>query len=206
MMITKEMLEQPRTPAELRAFVAAKRAEIEADRGEYEAAMQKRGLYKRFVEELMPLSRLSESLFGPDVLVRPMLGNQGFDAEILNRNGEVIERVELTIPHDGAAAADNVRKVIKRGFGEVYTRTYGSSVLATVFDHVIEVAKQKSTKDYGDCTLIIVASSGFPAYEAELAATNDEAQQLEKALRALPWRARRVIVDIPDIRRYFVVL
>lgn len=205
MLLSKEILEVPRTASELQAFVALKRAEIEADPEERAAALHKRGLYKPFVEEIMQLSRLAEPLFGSEVHIRPVIGNQGFDAEILDECGQVLHRVEVTIPHDGDEAAKNARLLTSRGFGSIYTRTYGSSVLAPIFDRVVEIASQKAAKDYGDCTLIVVAASGFPAYRPEFDATSEQAALLVSALRTMPWKARRVVVDVPDICRFFEV-
>lgn len=55
-MITKSDIEKPRSPRGLRKFVCCCREKAKAVTSERHAAMQKKGIYKEFFDELIPLS------------------------------------------------------------------------------------------------------------------------------------------------------
>ena len=56
-----------------------------------------------------------------------MLGNQTFDAEVRNNN-ELIEKIEITTPHDGKKSAEEYREVIDRGFSTPTTYAPGADL------------------------------------------------------------------------------
>jgi hypothetical protein len=55
-MIEKSELEQRRTPAELREFVERIKDTVCADKAERHCGILKKGIYKEFIDELVPLS------------------------------------------------------------------------------------------------------------------------------------------------------
>ena len=55
-MITQAEIQKPRTPTALRKFVEEARLQVEADPKELKNTRKKTGLYKMFVDEIIPLS------------------------------------------------------------------------------------------------------------------------------------------------------
>jgi hypothetical protein len=51
--------------------------------------------------------------------VQLVLGNQGYDALVFDEGARVVDRIELTVPHDGRAAAQDAALVVDRRFGKV---------------------------------------------------------------------------------------
>ncbi len=119
MLLTKAEIETPRTPAELRAFVEQIRASVRANRAEFELGMAKRGYYKEFLDEVVPLCNFAEVAYPANYKVLPVLGNQGFDAIVLDAGGNEVDKVEFAKPHDGAATASNACQVVARGYSDM---------------------------------------------------------------------------------------
>ena len=55
-MITSSEVEQPRSPSGLREFMIRLKEAVQADESERHRGIQKKGLYKQFLDELVPLS------------------------------------------------------------------------------------------------------------------------------------------------------
>lgn len=73
--ISKEDIEKKRTPTELRDYVQETRRRVEANADERKRALRKTGLYKTFVDEVMPLAICADHLCEPDDRILPVLGN-----------------------------------------------------------------------------------------------------------------------------------
>lgn len=84
--ITKEELSTARPPAELLPWVEAKIEEIAHEPGGIDALRMRHGLCKVLVEEVYALSIWARHRFssGDDVTIKPVLGNQNFDALVLD--------------------------------------------------------------------------------------------------------------------------
>lgn len=93
-MLTKEIIEKPRTPSALCDFISSVKAEVERNASERPAAHLKRGLYKQFVDELIPLSVFCKEHYRDDVRVQLLCGSQPFDAVVKDINGREIEKME----------------------------------------------------------------------------------------------------------------
>jgi hypothetical protein len=118
-MINQKEIEHPRTPAELRQFVAEIRARVEADPEELKIARRKVGLYKMFVDEIIPLSLSADYICENHDLLKPVVGNQGYDVIVLAPDGTKRGKVEIAKPYDGKANAEDVKLLEKRtGFGK----------------------------------------------------------------------------------------
>ena len=77
--------------------------------------MLKKGLYKEFLYEIVPLSCFAVLEYQESCQILPVLGNQGFDAVVLDESGREIDRIEMTCPGDGAENAKDARLVVDRG-------------------------------------------------------------------------------------------
>lgn len=194
-----EELQNPRTPREFRDYIDGIRGLAEHDADLRHAAMRKQGLFKQLVEEVMPvvdyaLNRYPED----DVRVAPILGNQGYDAEIYRLDGSLAERIEVTIPHDGAWESTDTRLAVSRGYGQCRVFKPGEEV-RLLKPCLLEVAKSKAAKDYTDSTILFVLSL-LPPIDSEITRSADmeEVESIVSSLKAIEFRAKRVVLLLPD--------
>jgi hypothetical protein len=54
----------------------------------------------------MPLGSFSVWAYPENYKIKPILGNQGYDALVYNDKGQEVDRVEITRPHDGADSSN----------------------------------------------------------------------------------------------------
>lgn len=170
---------------------------IEVDNDERHLGLQKKGLHKEFLDELIPLSSFAILAYPNSYQVRPVLGNQGYDAIVVDENGNEMDRVEITAPHDGKAASDDAKLVVNRGYGMVSVGEPGHD-FEQLFGPVLETCCKKSLKDYSECSLVISIAplppfTGFEArYEQQIAAMVSEIAKIE-------FKAKRVfLLILPD--------
>ena len=166
-MITKEDIETERTPKELRQFVTTVKSKIENCEQERHRGILKKGIYKVFVDEIIPLSLFCIKIYPDNYKISPKLGNQGYDAIVKDENGKIFEYLELTAPHDGRKAANDAKLTVERGYGELFIRDYNSgSDLKDMFLIIMDVCEKKLKKDYSNCSLVIVIDF-YPPLEGE---------------------------------------
>src|SRR5680860_886052 len=122
-MIDPSEFEQRRSPSALREFVHARSEAIRANPDARELGTLKKGAYKKYVEELVPLSCFAVLAYPDSYEVQLVLGNQGFDARVFDEVGREVDRVEITTPHDGPAASQDPALVVEKGFGKVSVTT-----------------------------------------------------------------------------------
>jgi hypothetical protein len=202
-MVTPEQVETARTPEELRRFVAEVRAQVDANPTELQVAREKKGIYKTFVDEIIPLSQAADYLCGPEGRLKPVLGNQGYDVIVLDKNGISKGRVEIGKPYDGKAVADDAKLLKERGFGKVRVGELGSGLLE-IAARILHTAKDKSIKDYSDCTLMIVESV-LPPMDIERQLLSDSADELAKELRGIRYNANKVIFVVPALQKCYEI-
>lgn len=191
-------LETPRTPAELRAFVEHVRASVRANRTEFELGMAKHGYYKEFLDEVEPLCCFAEVAYPADYKVQPVLGNQGFDAIILDAQGNEVEKVEFAKPHDGAAAAANAHQVVARGYSDMQICDH-TEVLNEFIPFFTATSKAKSLKDYSGVT-VVFALAAPPALAGVEAVFEQQVERLKNIIAANKFKAKRVFFYVPHGR------
>ena len=107
--LRKEDCEAPRTAEELIAWIESVHAQFEATDATRTYARLGKGLVKRFYEEIVPLGDLAlhKYLEKPNFYLRPKIGNQNYDAEIIlkSSNHEHIKRIEFTSTYRNADLA-----------------------------------------------------------------------------------------------------
>jgi len=197
MTLTAADIEQPRSPGALRRFVRAHREAVRADVDERRLGLLKRGLYKEFLDEIVPLSCFAVLAYPEDVHVLPILGNQGHDAVVLDPLGNEIDRIEVTAPSDGVADAADARRVAEHGVGTVRIGDPGDDFEA-LSEHVLRTCRSKARKDYSDCTLVIAIEPmpPFPGLESRF---EEQICGLVADMRQVKFKARRVfLLVLPD--------
>lgn len=195
-MITKEDIEIERTPSELREFVTTIKSKIDNCKQERHRGMLKKGIYKVFVDEIIPLSLVCMKIYPDNYKIFPKLGNQGYDAIVKNENGEIFEHLEITVPHDGLKAANDAKLTVERGFGETFTRDYNSgSDLKDMFSIIMDVCEKKSKKDYSDCSLVIVIDFS-PPFEEERTKYAQLIKELEEKILKMKFNVKKIYLLI----------
>lgn len=203
--MTKENLQRPRTAKELREFLDQTFEAIRQDKNARNSARARKGLYKPLIEELWPLSWYFENKYRdhPDYRLKLQLGNQGFDAIVLDEQGEEIERMEATWPIDGHKHAETVRLLNEKGHApsEVYNDPLVK--LREVFEHTLRGAKKKAIRDYkmikGHSSLVLVVDP-VPYYHPEISEHRSEVERFVTDLSAIEYQVDEVVLLLPSSR------
>lgn len=190
-------MEQRRSPRALHDFVVRLKDSVRANETERDRGILKKGLYKEFLDETVPLSLFALQTYPKDFQIEPVLGNQGYDALVFDEIGTEVDRIEMAIPHDGTAAAADARLVVNQGFGEVHVGVPGDDFDALI-PQVLAVCRKKAEKDYGDCTMVIAIEplSPFASFEAQY---EKQIQALASEMAQMRFKAKRVFLFVlPD--------
>jgi len=103
--INIEELTRKRTPSELLSWVNWKREQIASTEEGERALILHEGLMKQFEEEVYPLALFGQRKYGDtnEILMQPIIGNQGYDAAITDLRSEPAREsyVEITQAHEG---------------------------------------------------------------------------------------------------------
>jgi len=195
-MITKEDIEIERTPNELRQFVTTIKSKINNCEQERHRGMLKKGIYKVFVDEIIPLSLFCMKIYPDNYKISPKLGNQGYDAIVKDENGKIFEYVEITGPHDGRKAANVAKLAVKNGIALDALRDYNSgSDLIDMFLIIMDVCEKKSKKDYSNCSLVIDIDFS-PPFEEEKTIYVQSIKELEKKILKMKFNAKKIYLLI----------
>ena len=197
-MITKENIEIGRTPSELREFVTAEKSKINNCEEERHKGMLMKGIYKVFLDEIIPLSLFCLKIYPDNYNISPKLGNQGYDAIVKEENGKIFEYVEITTPYDGRKAANVAKLAVKNGIALNTLRDYNSgSDLIDMFSIIMDVCKKKAKKDYSDCSLVIVIDFS-PPFEGEKTKYKYKqlVKELEKKILKMKFNVKKIYLLI----------
>ena len=202
-MITAQDIEQRRTADQLILFVGEVRERVESDRDELERARKGTGLYRTFIDEVIPLSQFAHLIYPSGASFQPVIGSQGFDVEVFDDAGRLIDKVEIAKPYDGYAKARDYQLVEERGIGQ--TRVYDlGGQLDELTSWITKTANDKSLKDYSDCTLVFVAST-HPPYELELQKLEERALELVGKLNEVTFKAKRTFLAVPALNKCYAI-
>lgn len=191
-------LETERTSAELRAFVEHVRTSVRTNRSEFELGMSKQGYYKEFLDEVELLCNFAEVAYPVDYKVKPVLGNQGFDAIVLDAQGNEVDKVEFAKPHDGAVAAENARQVLARGYSD--TQVCDHTEVLNEFIPLFEAtSKAKSLKDYSGVTVVFTLAAP-PALAGGEVVFEQQVERLKVIIAANKFKAKRVFLYVHPSR------
>jgi len=128
MPLSSDDIQQPRRPSELAEFVERVRACVRSDPVELGAGNTRRGYYKEFLDEVVPLSHFAAKTYDDCHTVQPILGNQGYDAVVRDASGRIVDKVEIANPIDGANVAAVAHEKAERGYGSLKVGDPGDDV------------------------------------------------------------------------------
>jgi hypothetical protein len=198
MLLTEEELQRRRTPSKLIIYVAEMQACVLRDPEELAHGICKKGLYKQFLDELLPLSQFAQLEYPSNFLIEPRLGNQGFDAVVYDEQHQIHEYLELTVPHDGFAAANRAKVRAKKGHVFLSAGNPCDDFLE-ITPFVMQTCSQKSQKDYSNAKLIVVVNV-LPSWEGFEAKYEQCVSDLCAEVKKFKFRARGVFLFFPPNR------
>ncbi|OEY67516.1 hypothetical protein [Marinobacter sp. X15-166B] len=202
-MISTVEIEQRRTSDQLKTFVKDVRKRIESCPGELRRAQNGEGRYREFINEVWPLSQFAHLLYPPGTLFLPVLGNQGYDVEVFDEEGEPLDKIEIAKPHDGQANAENNRLLNERRVGHIRVCDFGGQ-LDALKPWIASTAENKSLKDYSDCTLVLVALTD-PPFDEELPILEQRCIEFVQRLKQMAYRAKRAFLAVPSLDKCFEI-
>lgn len=142
------------------------------------------------------MARYAVAVYPENAMVRPVLGNQGYDAEVLDAEGVLIERIEIANPVDGQARAEVGRELAECGFGGLRVGEPGYDIEELI--PIIErTATKKAVKDYSDATVVFNISA-LPAIQGFEERQEEQVARIRKILAKKDFRAKRVFLLLPS--------
>jgi len=200
MAITKDELQQRRSPKELWFFAHRVRDEASVDPLQRTEAYSHKGLYKQFIDEILPLSDFAVLQYPETCTVEPVLGSQGYDAIIFDSSGHECDRIEIKKPYDGAGRAEDGRLILERGYGNDHGGVPGYE-LVPLIPFVLATCQATLLKDYSDCTLVFVVPvlEPFPFPDFQQRFETDLAN-LARQISDFRLNAKRVFLFVPPKR------
>ncbi|MBN1396691.1 MAG: hypothetical protein JXA06_01540 [Bacteroidetes bacterium] len=196
-MITHIEIQLKRSPQDLREFVINLKNSVRTDKKEYQNGILKKGYYKEFLDEVVPLSIFAHEFYPQNYKIQPILGNQGYDALVFDENDFEVDRIEMTFPQNGSYEAQDAKLVIERGYSNIQICKPGDD-LDSLFPFILSTCQNKSIKDYSDCTLVITISP-LPPFEQFVIKYDAQINSLLSQLSMIKFNAKRVfLLILPD--------
>ncbi|MBI4607765.1 MAG: hypothetical protein HY726_02000 [Candidatus Rokubacteria bacterium] len=171
-------LERPRTQTELRAWVDDLHRKFgQTQEGKRAVRLNRGDLVKRFKEEIWPLALFADAFYNGrgDVLFKPVIGNQSYDALILEASAhKVLHHLQITQSFDGYQNYLRMLHLVEHGRAPVTSamlqrdkasgrvpETWPEAVphdqvLARTFVAIHEAVRRKSQMRYESDTSLIV--------------------------------------------------
>lgn len=194
--LTPYEIQRSRTPGELLAFVESIWECARNDNDLRRAGHLRSGYLKKFFDEIMPLARFAAAVYPANFTVRPVLGNQGYDAEVFDTEGHLFERVEMANPVDGQARAATGRELAEHGFGGLHVGDPGDDLeeLLPIIQHT---AAKKAIRDYSDATVVFNISA-LPPFKGFEERHEEQVARIRNAIATTDFRAKRVFLMLPS--------
>jgi len=194
-MITKGELEKFRTPQELKTFFDALIQKITKDRNAKKEYRLNKGIYKYIKTELYPLVFFATQHYNDNHLIRPLIGNQGYDAEIKIGN-KIVYNIELTWAVDGEKSHKIAQQLNKQGYTEV--KILSENRKQKYKERCIKNMKKKAQKDYSDSILVIVYDTD-PTFSIDSKEDQKVLEELAKEAKTIPFKAKKVFLFLLPI-------
>lgn len=196
MPLSHDEIQQPRSPSALAAFVEQVRATAAANDEERKAGHLRIGYYKEFFDEVVPLAKFAAYAYPEDHTVTPIMGSQGYDAEVRDTNGTLVDHVEIANPIDGRVVAQTGRELAEFGIGGFRVDDPGEDV-EELIPIIARTAAKKAAKDYSDCTVVFNVSA-CPPFSGFEERHDNQVARIRRTLAEAGFRAKRVFVMLPS--------
>lgn len=207
-MLTREALQVPRAPKQLSLYLAEVFTSIRRNTSARHAAQSRKGLYKQLIEELWPISWYFErKYYDTSFRLKLKLGNQPFDAEIIDDRNQLVEQIEISWPINGRRHAGIVEELNRKGYGGFETYEDPLEKIREVFEFTITGAHKKAVRDYRSemqSTLALIVDLS-PYYDRENDAHQYELERLTAALSEITYRVNNVVLLVANTRKVMML-
>ncbi len=170
---------------------------------EEENYFETKGLLKEFQDEYLALCSFAKySDYPLDHLYRLKIGNQGYDAEVLDANSVHVVFIEFAFVIDGKYYANYKRSLAKDGIVNLNPLMTGSPTvddLNRARDCLGGVIKNKSTKDYSDCLLIFYLQVTPAVHSIERNESMRIVEEITTTLKKVKFNAQKIFLLIPGL-------
>ena len=193
--LTEPLLELPRTAAELRSFIDEVRAAVQSDSDEFARGIRHEGLYKEFIDEVVPLCAFASLAYSSDFKIQWKSGNQGHDAIVFDATGVEVDRIELARPHDGRHRSE-VGDQLAAGHAALLEASDYDKPLEHLKEFIESSAASKSHKDYSGITLVFAPVMLPPIAPLEVFFER-QLDEICVLLKNYRFKAKRVVLLAP---------
>lgn len=206
-MLSVEELQKLRSPNDLWLYVRSVFKETRANRDLVKVARLRNGLFRRFAQELYPLSIFCKWKYSDiNVLCQLVLGNQGYDAKIYHPSTDRTEHIEITWPTDGKKEHQDALLLNERGIGSVEVGDFAEERQKTI-EQILRLANKKSLKDYshpeGSSLLILIDI--YPYFYLENREHRKQLSSLINELKKIDFRVDSVYVILMPVEKVICV-
>ena len=178
-------------------YVETIRDNIISDGSELKRLRLKKGTYKKYLEEFLPLVEFSKIRYAinADLTFKLVEGNQSFDAQVM-KNDEIIRKIEFTYPRDGNQENSEALKLNSAGFANI---SIDENIVTEYLEQIFLAASKKSKKDYGNAIVVIHI---VPHWIMDLGNPRDrrKIQDLVYRLGTIAYNAAEVVLQISSAK------
>ncbi len=202
-MIRVEDLQIKRSPDELSEFVQSTFESIRADKDIRKTARLRQPPFKELIEEIYPLSVFCNLKYnGNSVKCCPVIGNQGYDARIETKAGELVEIVEITWPIDGQEMHVQALQLNDKGYTDAKVWDANDNKnRQDIIGRIIDSANKKAIKDYSDpegSSLVFVVDIA-PYFGMTKIEHPEDIEELKRRLKEIDYRVKEVYLLLLQI-------
>jgi hypothetical protein len=196
-MISKHQLQQKRTVRKFSSFVPKVIRQVSAKQSERHLAHLKSGLYKEFIDEVIPLSQFCMYRYPKNYLVQYSCDNRPYDACVLTPGGQIVEKIEIAFPQLGHEQSKVNKKVVERGYAFDGWNSPGEAI-AKLRIPFKKTGLKKSKKNYPDTVLVFVADY-LQMFKIHFGIGLQRRDELVRILKAFSFNAKEVfLLDVPS--------
>ncbi|KUO53159.1 MAG: hypothetical protein APF76_03710 [Desulfitibacter sp. BRH_c19] len=151
-------IEKPRTVEEMNLYYKEIMDKVGSNTELIKLARLRKGLFKEFYEEFIPLYKFAKSEFGvSDNRYNVVIGNQKYDGIIQGPGGSI--KIEISKYHDGYLKNKSAKELNSRGVTEVIVGDVNDA-FDTYIHRFLNCVLEKKSKNYIDTLILFVIDAG----------------------------------------------
>ncbi len=197
--ITKKDLEKYRNLRDAEAFINSVFARIKNDYAQQRIPYRlSKGYYKYYKEEYIPIFRYLKHVYGlsSSIMFKHVgTDNQSYDGVV--KINDLYKRIEIAYLYLGKYAKERQKKILEKG--HVHSIRNDEELYPQIKKMILDTAKKKAKKPYGDTLLVLYYASGKELYSGDIGMENDKFDELIEELKRIRYHAKRVHFFIPKL-------
>ena len=197
--ITKKDLEKYRNLRDADAFIKSVFVKIKNNYAQQRLSYRlSKGYYKYYKEEYIPIFRYLKHVYGlsGSIMFKHVgTDNQSYDGVV--KIDDLYKRIEIAYLYLGKYAKEKQKRIIEHG----YTQSIRDSeeLYLQIRKLILDTAKKKAKKPYGDTLLVLYYAFGEELYPGEPGLEREKFDELIEELRHISYHAKRVHLFIPEL-------